>query len=110
MSNYDNSITIIVPSSHVSIAKQVSRALDPDVGGYEAFDQKDEQGNLLLTQTYTTPCTSEFASTVQYVLAQGGAYLAALVAADYSARWPELTPPSVAECEEFVSVVQITYG
>lgn len=107
MSNYDSSLTITVPSSHVEIAKRISRALDPDIGGFEAFDQRDESGVLLVTQTYTTPCTAEFAAQVQYILSQGAAYLAGVVATDYALRWEQYTPPSIAECESFISVVQI---
>ena len=29
-----------------------------------------------------------------------------LVQTDYAARWPELTPPTLSECEAFLAVVE----
>lgn len=35
------------------------------------------------------------------------ALLDAVVSADYAARWPELVPPTLAECEAFCSAVTV---
>lgn len=103
MSNYNSVLTITIPATHVEIAKRISRALDPDVGGYDAFDQRDENGTLLPTQVYQTPCTAEFAGQVQWLLANSAEALCGLVAQDYATRWPDEVAPTLAECDLFIA-------
>lgn len=101
---YDHTITLVVPETYCEIAKRVSRALDPDVGGYEAFKLKvTKDGNNYLK--YSSPCTASFASTAAYLLAVPEELLK-LVQADYALRWPELVVPTLEEISEFVAVLE----
>lgn len=108
MSAYTERVTLTVPEALVGIAKQISRAMDPDVGGHEAFQPAtDEEGNVIAGPvSYTTNCVPEFAQALAFFKAQP-ALLHESVARDYAARWPDLTPPTLAEVEAFCAAVEI---
>lgn len=108
MSNYDQTLTLTVPIALLEIAKQLGRAFDPDVGGYESFGYRLDANMQAcavsgLVEAYAqcvTPCTTEFAQQAVYMLANPEALYAAVLA-DYAARWPALVPPTLAECQAF---------
>lgn len=100
--HYDHIITLRVPIAQLETAKQISRALDPDVGGYEAFRQRTEDG---MKAIYSTPCTAYFARTAA-MLIMIPAELHALIAADYAARWPDFDCPTPAEVSDFCCAVE----
>ena len=99
---YDHSITLVVGLGQLETAKRISRALDPDVGGYEAFRQRNEDGTKAI---YSTPCTADFARNAAMLL-MIPAELHAVVAADYAARWPDFAAPTLAEVGEFCAAVE----
>ncbi len=87
----------------------VARALDPDSGGAESWGPRnplDSECNPTTPTEYVTetPCTEAFYTQAQAMMADA-AMLHAAVTADYAARWPDLTPPTLAECEAFVDMV-----
>lgn len=96
MSNYTETVTITAPAALADIAARIARALDPDVGGAGSF--RPAPGGETISAT--TPCTPEFKARV-LMLKDSPQMLHAVVAADYVARWPELTPPTLVECEAF---------
>lgn len=65
-----------------------------------------EPGALITPDTYTTstPCTDGFKEQALMMLTQPE-MLHAVVSADYAARWANLTPPTLAECEAFCAGV-----
>ena len=100
MSGYTETLGIKLPSSLLEVASRISRALDPDVGGYDSWTVSEDG----LTISTSTPCTSSFAQQAQYMLSHPEALFAA-VSADYAARWADMTPPTLAECEQFCAGV-----
>lgn len=99
---YDHSITLVVSIDQLETAKRISRALDPDVGGYEAFAQRSEDGTKAI---YATPCTASFASNAAMLLALPDELLA-VVAADYAVRWPDLPVPTLDDVTAFCADVE----
>lgn len=99
---YDHNVYLAVPVQHVEIAKRISRALDPDVGGYDAFAVPEEPSDII---SYSSPCTAEFAQNVAQLLARPKV-LFKVVQADYTRRWGGLVAPTLAEVQVFCDVVQ----
>jgi hypothetical protein len=97
---YTHTLTLTLPASMLPIAQAISRALDPDVGGYASWTEAGD------TITTTTPCTEAFAAQAQAMLADP-ALLHGAVVADYAARWADMTPPTLAECEQFCNEVTL---
>lgn len=110
-------ITIPGTAEMYKIGYDISLALNPDKGEVSNFGPEfrpDVDGNLVRPDVYTTfdfPCSPEFAATAQ-ALAADPAKMHAAVTADYAARWPERTPPTLAECEAFCAavVVQVAFN
>ena len=100
MANYDATFAITLPAALAEIAAKVGRAMDADVGGAASF-QLSEDG---LTISTSTPCTTAFAAQAEYMLVHPEA-LHAAVSQDYAARWADLVPPTLAECEAFCAGV-----
>ena len=97
---YDATLSISLPAAFAPIAAAIGRALDPDVGGADSFTLSSDE----LTISTSTPCTSAFAQQAQYMLTHPEALYAA-VSADYAARWADMTPPTLVECEQFCAGV-----
>lgn len=99
---YDHNVYLAVPVQHAEIAKRISRALDPDVGGYDAFAVPEGSADVI---SYSSPCTAEFARSVAQLLARPKV-LFKVVQADYGKRWGGLVAPALAEVQVFCDVVQ----
>ena len=97
---YDATLSISLPAALAPIAAMVGKALDPDSGGDRSFTLSEDG----LTISTSTPCTSAFAAQAGYMLTHPEALFAA-VSADYAARWADLVPPTLAECEQFCAGV-----
>ena len=110
MSDYSATLTITVPIAQRETGKRISRALDADCGGYLAFSQyldADMQPCDEPTAVYTTyssPCSQELASSMEYLIANPEA-LQGMVAADYAARWSEFEAPMLEDVAEFCMAV-----
>jgi hypothetical protein len=102
--NYDHTITLIVPLDALDIAKRVSRALDPDVGGYDAFQSRVTKAGVEFA-SYSTSCVASFAQNAAMLLAIPEE-LYAMVSADYASRWPDLECPTLEECTALCSVIE----
>jgi hypothetical protein len=111
MSDWNHNVVFICPIAQQEVAKRISRSLDPDIGGYEAFNSlASADGNEPATHViYGTPVRESFVTTVQALsdsntpLANRTAALKQMVDTDYAARWPSEIPPTLAECEAFLS-------
>ena len=97
---YDATLSISLPAALAPIAAAIGRALDPDSGGADSFTLSADS----LTISTSTPCTSAFAQQAGYMLGHPEA-LHAAVSADYAARWADLVPPTLAECQAFCAGV-----
>lgn len=107
-------VTVTVPLELATVASAVGRAMDVDIGGADSFvpvyASYDSYGKpigdpiKLCAQTWAS---KEFAEMFQYFLASPvGLTLA--VAADYEARWPELSPPTKESIVSFCAKAQLT--
>ena len=108
MSNtYNSFVVLVVPDNEaiLATAKAASRALDPDIGGYFAFEQQATNGTNNY-RYYGCPCTKQTADSIQYMQAVP-AMLHGAIAQDYATRWPGEVPPTLAECQAFVAALQI---
>ena len=103
MNNYDQTLSIKLPAGLLLIASSISRALDPDVGGYDSWSLSEDG----LTISTSTPCTSTFKAQAEYMLAHPEA-LHTAVSQDYAARWTDLVPPTLEECVAFCDGVVMT--
>lgn len=112
MSCYNHHLHIRIPASLYDIGRAVGRAMDPDRGGAESFGPKfrrdTPEGPEYAPDHYDceTPCTEEFHAQAHAML-HDAALLHAVVTADYAARWPDLTAPTLAECQSFVAGCEI---
>ena len=106
--NYDHTITLTIPASLYDIACAISRAMDPDSGGAASYGPRTRMVDdvEVTPDTYTTsaPCTQEFYAQAQAMLSDP-AMLFAAVSQDYATRWPDLTAPTLAECESFIAAI-----
>ena len=94
MSNYTARLIITIPADLLPTGRAIARALDPDVGGYDSYAETPDGW------VADTPCVPEFVAQAMYLVNNPPA-LHAAVSADYTARWPDLTPPTLAECHAF---------
>lgn len=100
---YDAQITLTIPESLREIANRIGKAFDPDTGGDHTFDGEAVDGLI----SVTIPCVREFADAMPF-FAMSPEALHESVLRDYALRWPELVPPTVAECQAFCNAVSLS--
>lgn len=111
MKIYNHTISLKLPFSLADIAAKVGKALDDDVGGEHNF-HRDITGydgeTPIYADTISTSVmvTADFKAQSDYMMEHPEALFAAC-AADYATRWPDLVPPTLAECEAFVAGVVV---
>lgn len=101
--SYDATLTITIPASLYDTACAIARALDVDVGGADSFGPQVDEATEYTT---STPCTSAFKEQALAMLADP-ALLRGAVTADYAARWADLVPPTLEDCEAFCAGVVV---
>jgi hypothetical protein len=81
-------------------------ALNSHMGRAQSYEH--ESGIEITPDTYTmtTPCTAEFKAQAVQLLQYPDA-LFDVVSADYATRWPDLTPPTLEDCEAFCAAVVV---
>lgn len=115
-------LTLAIPANLADIAARIGKAMDPDSRGDLNFGVRaigipagnDHEGNPL-PQIATVgaeylvagfQCSDEFHASVP-IWSSNAAILHAVLASKYSERFPEDTPPTLAECSQFVGSVLI---
>jgi len=108
MSAGNHNVIFIIPIATQEIAKRISRSLDPDSGGYGAFQTLASLTGLEPAThcIYGTPCRQEFLDQLAVITSSASA-LKAAIDADYAARWPGEVVPTLAECEALLADLQI---
>lgn len=109
--SYSAIITTRIPANLYAIACAIAKALDTDSAGernYGPATLRDADGNEYTPEFYssTVPCAPEFATQAPVLLANP-AMLHAVVAEAYATRWPELTPPTLEQCEAFYAGAEL---
>lgn len=100
MSKYTSSIFVAIPESMLPIGAPIARAFDPDSGGDRSFDVIRATKDGITYAICYTPAVPETVAGLGYLQAVPGA-LHGFVMQDYEARWGELIPPTLEECETF---------
>ena len=103
MSNYEHRLVLTLPVDMLDIGRSIARALDPDTGGYESWTPVLD-GETIVAYTTSTPCTASFYEQAMAML-DNPAMLHYAVTQDYAARWGDLTPPTLEECQQFCAGV-----
>ena len=103
MSNYDHKLIITISPEVLDIGKRVARSLDPDAGGWHSFTPVTD-GETITAYVADTPCTGDFYQGALYMLANPAA-LHQRCLDDYAARWADLVPPTLEECQAFCAAV-----
>ncbi len=103
MSNYDHKLIITISPEVLDIGKRVARSLDPDAGGWHSFTPVTD-GETITAYVADTPCTQGFYAQALAML-EAPEMLHYAVTADYAARWADLVPPTLEECEQFCAAV-----
>jgi hypothetical protein len=98
--SYSQSLTLTLPADLLPIARMISRALDPDTGGADSWHATGTEDAATISMT--TLCTENFYESAQAMMLDSSLLYDACVS-DYAARWPDMTGPTAAECERFVS-------
>lgn len=97
---------IIVPIALLTTAKQVSRSLDPDRGGYEAFATYISATDTPTYAIYQTPARAEFIQQLS-ALTASPAILKSAIDADIAQRWVGADAPTLDDCAAFLSGIQL---
>ena len=99
MTGYTETLTVTLPEALAEIAAKIGRAFDPDRGGADSFVVVGD--GTIQCRTPVKPFFKEQA----FAMMANPAYLHGACLQDYQTRWPDLTPPTLAECEQFCAVV-----
>ena len=106
-------LTTAVPNipATVEAAKLISRSLDPDTGGYAAYDLVAKDANGVEFAVYGTLVTDDFYAKVTY-LQQNPDKLLQLINADIALRWSENPAMALDQVTLFTSsmVMSTEYG
>ena len=109
---YTSQITMTLPLALADIASAIGRALDPDSGGSESWHRPitgwaDDSTPVYADQLVcSTLCTPEFRAQAE-AMATDPVALHLVCLADYARRWPDLEPPTLADCKAFCAALQI---
>ena len=95
-------IKLTVPGDVLHTAKLASQAMDPDVGGFNAFEIVEADGRY----SYTVDVSNEYFAAFQAFTAMPD-LLRDSIARDFEQRFHEDEPPTLAECEAFTAALQI---
>lgn len=95
-------IKLTVPADVLRTAKLASQAMDPDVGGFNAFEIQEEDGRY----SYTVDVSDEYLQAFEVFRAFPD-MLRQTIALDFERRFPSTSPPSLSECEAFCDALNI---
>jgi len=99
---------IALPIQYLPSARKVGLAIASDVGGDKSFDTikaTDAKGTeYAVTHFYCSPMWPEYMSGF---FASPSSYLHASIEVEYANRFPDRTPPTLAEVDEFLTNAQL---
>ena len=95
-------IKLTVPASVLHTAKLASQAMDPDVGGFNAFEIVEDDARY----SYTVDVSDQYFEAFSAFL-QMPDLLRDSIARDFAQRFPESTPPTLDDCAAFVAQLQL---
>lgn len=99
MSQYSARFNLTLSDTVKAIAAKVGKGFDPDTAGEYSFHDNGDG-----TISTSTPCTAEFKAQGEYLMTDANTLHQALTY-DYSQRWRDLTPPTLAECQAFIAAI-----
>ncbi len=109
MSKYTSSIFVAILAANLPIAQPIARAFDPDSGGDKSFDVIRATKSGTTYAICYTQATPETVAGLGHFKTVAGA-LHDFVMQDYSARWGNLTAPTLADCEAFRAAIILQTG
>ena len=95
-------IKLTVPAAVLDAAKLASQAMDPDVGGYYAFDTVEADGR----HSYTVDVSDQYFEAFSVFLLMPD-LLRQAIAGDFERRFPTTAPPTLDDCTAFVEQLQL---
>lgn len=95
-------LTLIIPESCLNAAKMASKAFDPDVGGYDAFQIIEADGRY----SYTVEASDEYAEAFAAFKVFPELLLQS-IELDFAQRFPDATVPTLEEVTAFCDAVEI---
>lgn len=95
-------IKLTVPADVLHTAKLASQAMDPDVGGYAAFEVVESDGR----HSYTVDVSDQYFEAFSAFL-QMPDLLRQAIAGDFERRFPTTAPPTLDDCAAFVEQLQL---
>lgn len=104
--SYTEKLRIDIPTHVYDIACSITKALDPDVGGANSWTPVYGEDEVITSYFVETPCTPTFKEQAEVML-HDPVMLHAVVSADYAARWADLFPPTLVECEVFCALAKV---
>lgn len=105
MSEWNHTVCMLYVGDPV-VANKIARSFDPDTGGDRTFALNASTTGLE-PATHCVVDTSAKDIFIGYLSQMTDPHiLEAFVDQDYAARWPDLEPPSLNECVEFLSLVE----
>lgn len=105
--SYTHRLTICTPVALIDSANAIARSMDPDVGGAESFSNvraTDANGAEFVA---CDVWVREHFATQANAMLHNAAILHGACAADYASRWPDLTAPTLADCQKFIALSAI---
>lgn len=109
MNTYTTTLLIAIPIDLLPVASKMGQAFDPDVGGSKSFDTLRATHDSGIYAVSYSPATETFTQQAMW-FKNNPSDLFTAVAADYATRWPDLTPPTLAECLEFCMAAHVVPG
>lgn len=98
---YSHRLTIAAPVAMIDSANAIARSMDPDVGGAESFASVRATKDGAEYSVCDVWVRESFATQAAAMLGNP-ALLHGACAQDYAARWPDMTAPTMGECEAFI--------
>ena len=102
-------ILLAIPITYKDIANSIAQVLDSDVGGNKTFDTvtaTDSNGAIYaVSQAY---CSMRLPDYVQGFLNSPASYMYLTATNEYARRFPDMIPPSLSDCETFISNVLVS--
>ena len=99
MADYTERFNLTLSDGVADIAAKIGKGFDPDAGGEDSFHDNGDG-----TISTSTPCTPEFKRDGEMLMTDATMLYYAMQQ-KYAERWADLTPPTLAECQQFIEAI-----